>query len=255
MSYINETPPPEYHEPPTPRQVKVNMPNISPTATYIIIGLTVFGYILQTASELLFGGDYPALFGMKINAAILAGQLWRLFTPVLLHGSLMHIGFNMYALYIIGAGMESRMGHARFLLLYLASGFAGNVFSFYFTDANSLGASTAVFGLLAAEGVFLYQNRELFGGRAQRALGNIVMVAAVNLFIGLSPGIDNWGHIGGMLGGLIFSALGGPRWEVQGVYPLMELVDRRDISHAITAAAVVFGIFGVVAFLKFFGVN
>ena len=254
MSYTNETPPPAYEEVP-PRQVSLKLPSVNPTVTYVLIGITVLGYLLQMLGEAVLNADYAAYWGMKINAAILAGQFWRLITPVLLHGSLMHIGFNMYALYVIGAGMESRMGHARFVLLYLVSGFAGNVFSFFFTDANSLGASTAVFGLLAAEGVFLYLNKELFGRRAQRALGNIVMVAAVNLFIGLSPGIDNWGHIGGLLGGLIFAALGGPRWEVEGIYPLMQLVDRRSMRDAYVAALVVFGIFSAVAFLKFVGVS
>ena len=252
---MNETPLPVYQEAP-PQQVNVKLPSVNPVVTYVLIGLTVLIYLLQMASQsLLSGADYPAFIGMKINAAILDGQLWRLITPVLLHGSIMHIGFNMYALYAIGAGMESRMGHARFLLLYLVSGFAGNVFSFFFTDANSLGASTAVFGLLAAEGVFLYLNKDLFGKRAQRALSNILMVAAVNLFIGMSPGIDNWGHIGGMIGGLIFAAMGGPRWELEGVYPLMQLVDRRNMSHAINAALVVLGIFSAVALLKFIGIN
>ena len=255
MSYTNETPPPAYEEAPPPRQVSLKLPSVNPTATYVIIGLTVFVYLLQMLSQATLNGDYPAYIGMKINDAILAGQIWRLITPLLLHRGLMHIGFNMYALYVIGAGMESRMGHARFVLLYLVSGFAGNVFSFFFTDANSLGASTAVFGLLAAEGVFLYLNRELFGKRAQRALGNIVMIGAVNLLIGMSPGIDNWGHIGGLLGGLIFAALGGPRWEVEGIYPLMQLVDRRTMRDAVTAALVVFGIFGAVAVLKFIGIS
>lgn len=256
MSYMNETPPPAYAEAsPPPQRVSVKMPAVKPTLTYVIIGATTLVYVLQMLSKAVLNVDYPAYLGMKINEAILAGQLWRLMTPMLLHGSIMHIGFNMYALYVIGAGMESRMGHARFLLLYLVSGFAGNVFSFFFTDANSLGASTAIFGLLAAEGVFLYLNKELFGQRARKALSNIVMVAVVNLMIGLSPGIDNWGHVGGLIGGLIFAFIGGPRWEVEGIYPLMQLVDRRDTNHAISAAGIVVVIFSGVAILKFIGIS
>lgn len=255
---MNETPTPTYYEepqqPPPPQRVNLALPSVQPRVTYTIMGITIFFYLLQMASEFFFSGaDYPAFFGMKINEAILAGQLWRLITPVLLHGSLMHIGFNMYALLAIGAGMESRMGHIRFLMLYLVSGFAGNVFSFFFSEAYSLGASTAVFGLLAAEGIFLYLNKDLFGQRGQRALSNIVMVAAVNLFIGMSPGIDNWGHIGGLLGGLIFAWFGGPRWEVEGIYPLVKLVDQRDFSNALVGGAVVLGVFGTVALAKFFG--
>ncbi|MBC8334445.1 MAG: rhomboid family intramembrane serine protease [Anaerolineales bacterium] len=250
---MNETPAPNYAQETPPQAVNIALPSVLPRVTYAIIGVTIFVYLLQMASQFFFSGaDYPAFMGMKINEAILAGQIWRLITPVLLHGSLLHIGFNMYALFAIGAGMESRMGHLRFLMLYLVSGFAGNVFSFYFTGANSLGASTAVFGLLAAEGVFLYLNKGLFGQRAQRALRNIVMVAGVNLFIGLSPGIDNWGHIGGLLGGLIFAWFGGPRWEVEGIYPLVQVVDHRNLRDAITGGLVVVGIFGVVAILKIF---
>ncbi len=248
---MNETPAPNYAQEAPPQQVNIPLPSAPPHVTYAIMGLTIFVYLLQMASEFFIGADYPAYYGMKINEAILYGQLWRLVTPVLLHGSLMHIGFNMYALLAIGAGMESRMGHLRFLILYLVAGFAGNVFSFYFTDANSLGASTAVFGLLAAEGVFLYLNKNLFGTRAQRALSNIVMVAGVNLFIGMSPGIDNWGHIGGLLGGLVFAWFGGPRWEVEGIYPLIKINDQRNIRDAITGAAIVIGIFCALALVKF----
>ena len=250
---MNETPTPEYaQEPPPLHQASVALPSAPPRVTYAIMGVTIFVYLLQMASEFfLSGSDYPAYLGMKINDAILVGQLWRLITPVLLHGSLMHIGFNMYALLAIGSGMESRMGHLRFLMLYLVAGFAGNVFSFYFSDANSLGASTAVFGLLAAEGVFLYLNKGLFGQRAQKALSNIVMVAVVNLFIGMSPGIDNWGHIGGLLGGLIFAWFGGPRWELEGIYPLLKLKDHRNMRDAVIGALVVIGIFGALALVKF----
>ncbi len=244
---MNETPIQEPH-----RQVSIALPSAPPRITYTIIGITVFVYLLQMASQfLLNGADYPAYYGMKINELILDGQLWRLITPVLLHGSIMHIGFNMYALLVIGAGMESRMGHLRFLMLYLVSGFAGNVFSFYFSDANSLGASTAIFGLLAAEGVFLYLNKGLFGQRAKKALSNIIMVAGVNLLIGMSPGIDNWGHIGGLLGGIIFAWFGGPRWEVEGIAPFLHLEDRRNMQDAVIGAFVVIGIFSAIAFLKF----
>ncbi len=249
---MNEIPAPNYAQEPPPRQVNIAMPSVPPTVTYVIMGLTIAVYLLQTASKFFFTDiDYPAYFGMKINEAILAGQLWRLITPVLLHGGLTHIGFNMYALLVIGTGMERRMGHLRFTMLYLLSGFAGNVFSFYFSDAASLGASTAVFGLLAAEGVFLYLNKSLFGQRAQKALSNIVMIAAVNLFIGMSPGIDNWGHIGGLLGGLVFTWFGGPRWEVEGIYPLLQLVDRRDFRDSVLGALVVLGVFGALFILKF----
>jgi rhomboid protease GluP len=109
------------------------------------------------------GFDVPAALGMKVNELIIHGQIWRLITPVLLHGSILHLGFNMYALYILGPGLERFYGHWRFLTLYLLAGFAGNVMSFIFSPNPSLGASTAIFGLLGAQGVFLYHNRGIYG--------------------------------------------------------------------------------------------
>ncbi len=179
------------------------------------MAITIGVYLLQGLSKSVYGEDVVALLGMKNNAAILAGQWWRLFTPMFLHGSIFHIGFNMYALYVLGPGLERFYGSWRFLLLYIVAGFSGNVLSFVFSPYNSLGASTAIFGLLGAQGVFLYLHRDLFGDVARRSLINIVFIAAVNLVIGLSPGIDNWGHVGGLIGGTLFAWFGGPKLGVR----------------------------------------
>jgi rhomboid protease GluP len=210
--------------------------------------LTIATYLLQFIfPQIIYLGD-------KNNSLIRDGQLWRLITPVLLHGPVWHIGFNMYALFSLGSGLERRFGHVRFLLLYLLAGFAGNVLSFLITSGNSIGASTSIFGLIAAEGVFLYQNRKLFGEEARQAIGNVVSVAAINLFIGFSSGgyIDNWGHIGGLLGGLIFTWFGGPLWEVEGIYPLLRLVDRRGNTDLLLGAGMVLLLFGGLAVLGLF---
>lgn len=224
------------------------MPQSAPYVTYSIIGITAVIFILQLATQTLIGTDIPAVLFIKSNQLIRAGQVWRLFTPMLLHGSLVHIGFNMYALLSFGVGLERHFGRGRFLLLYVLGAFAGNVASFLFTDANSLGASTAIFGLLAAEGIFLVQNRKLFAGQFRNAIGNIIFIAVINLFIiGSLPGIDNWGHIGGLFGGLIFSWFAGPVYEVEGIYPSYHLVDKRPFSAVIVGAATVILIFGGLA--------
>ncbi len=191
------------------------------------------------------------MLGAKEGDLIRQGQLWRLITPILLHGSLLHIGFNMYALFSFGTGLERRFGHFRFLVLYLLAGFAGNVLSFLFSSGISVGSSTSIFGLIAAEGIFLYQNRKLFGEEAKRAIGNVVTVAVINLALGFSSGgvIDNWGHIGGLLGGLAFTWFSGPIWEVEGIYPLLRLVDRRTNRDLTLGTAVVLILFGGLAML------
>jgi rhomboid protease GluP len=213
------------------------MPLVKPVASYALIGLTVLVYILQEASGFMTGSDLVASLGMKINELIIAGQYWRLITPVFLHGSVLHIVFNMYALYALGPDLERFSGHGRFLALYLLSGFAGNVASFIFTPAPSLGSSTAIFGLLAAEGVFLYKNRKLFGGYAQRALQRVIFFGLFNLILGaISPQLDNWGHVGGLAAGLVFAWLAGPVLIVKGLQPDLYLEDEREPLRVFQAA-------------------
>lgn len=237
---------------PQPQQVQVAMPSLAPMATYVILGFTILVYLLQMASAALLGDDLPLMLGARITELILEGQWWRFFTPVFLHGSLTHIFFNMYALLSIGSFLERQFGHGRFLLLYFLGAFAGNVFSFLLTDGYSVGASTAVFGLIAAEGVFFYQNRKIFGGQAKQAIGNAVFIIAVNLFIGLSPGIDNWGHVGGLLGGAMFAWFAGPTWKVAGIFPNFHLEDQRELREMMMGASVTMLVFGSLAALGLF---
>lgn len=233
---------------PPPQATRIEAPRSAPYVTYTIIAITVLLYVLQLLSEYAFGRDILVIYGARINEAILAGELWRFLTPALLHGSLPHIAFNMYALLSFGTSLERYFGHGRFFLLYVLGAFTGNVASFLFSPGYSIGASTAIFGLLGAEAVFLIQNRKAFPGQFRSAIGNIIFIAAINLFIiGSLPGIDNWGHIGGLIGGLMFTSFAGPLWEIEGVYPAYQLVDRRSFRAVITGAAVVIVIFGALA--------
>jgi rhomboid protease GluP len=245
---MTQTPEENYPSPPPqPRPVPVSLPASTPRVTYTILGITVVAYLLQLLTQFIFGYDVAVELGAKANDAIRAGQLWRFFTPMLLHGSILHIGFNMYALNAFGAGLERRYGHGRFLLLYILGGFAGTVFSFLFSSAYSIGASGAIFGLVAAEGIFLFQNRKLFGAQVRGALNNVIFVVVINLVLGLQPGIDNWGHMGGLMGGLIFAWFAGPHWEVQGISPNLQVVDLREPRDVIVGVAVVTIIFGTLA--------
>ncbi len=210
------------------RKVIVRPITNKPYATYTIMAITVAIYFLQIGTEYLFKIDFPAALGIKINDLIMRGQYWRLITPVFLHGSMLHIAFNMYALYLFGPGLERYYGRFRFLALYFLSGFGGNVFSMMFSPAPSLGSSTAIFGLLGAQGVFIHHNRKMLGNKASRALTSIISVAVINLLIGLSPHIDNWGHIGGLIGGVSFAWLAGPLLGLEGIPPELRLSDQRS---------------------------
>ena len=246
---MNETPPvSDAPQQSPPQSVRVSVPQSAPYVTYSIIAITVLFYVLQLLSESTLGTDILVIYGARINEAILDGELWRFLTPALLHGSLPHIAFNMYALLSFGTSLERHFGHGRFFLLYVLGAFTGNVASFLFSPGYSVGASTAIFGLLGAEAVFLIQNRKVFPGQFRSAIGNIIFIAAINLFIiGSLPGIDNWGHIGGLIGGLMFASFAGPLWDFEGVYPAYRLVDRRSFRAVLVGAATVILIFGVLA--------
>jgi rhomboid protease GluP len=174
----------------------------------IIVTITIF--ILQLASDSLLGNDILFIYGGKINEFIQAGQYWRLITPVFLHGSITHLLFNMYALYVIGKGLELYYGHLEFTLLYFIAGIGGTLFSYFLTPNPALGASGAIFGLIAADAILLYKNKEILGPGAKSMLQRSIMIIVVNLVIGLSPGIDNWGHVGGMITGVVFAWFAGP---------------------------------------------
>jgi rhomboid protease GluP len=237
--------------PPTP-QINVKLEAQKPIVTYVLIGVTVFVYLFQMASQFLTGYDLPANIGMKSNSLILQGEIWRLFTPMLLHGGLLHIFFNMYALFIIGREIELFYGRWRYLTLYIVSGFAGNVFSFLFTSAPSLGASTAIFGIIGAQALFIYQNRKFFKN-SRSMLINSLLVIGVNLFvIGSLQFVDNFGHLGGLLGGAAFAFLAGPIWEPKGIFPVIEISDSRKNSRTLPVALGVFMLFALIAASKFF---
>ena len=241
---------------PPPRTVRVALPQTAPYVTYAIIGVTVFFFVLQLLSLFIVGSfsngvDILEIYGALIGSAVRNGQIWRLITPILLHDTtfpFLHILFNMYALYVLGVSLERTFGYKRFLPLYLLSGFSGNVLSFLVSSQNysfSIGASTAVFGLIGAEGIFLIKNRKMLAGQFGSAIRNVIFVILLNLFvIGSLPFIDNWGHVGGLLGGAMFAWFASPLWAIEGIQPLLHLVDRRSTREVITGAVLVLLVFG-----------
>ena len=250
------TPAPEFSQPDLvipaqqpPQQIKVIFPQSTPFVTYGIIAITVVVFLLQLGTDYLLGIDIPSAYGIKYNPYINNGQFWRLITPVLLHGDIMHIGFNMYAVYILGRGLEPFYGHSRFLMLYLLGGFTGTTFSYLLTSSPSLGASTATFGLLLAYGVLGYKNKKVFGQQSRRIVNNVVQVALINILLGLSPGIDNWGHIGGAIGGGLLAWFGGPVLDFKLKGQAVYVEDHGDKSQFIIALSILFGLFAAAALI------
>ncbi len=253
MNQGDQAPQPGSAPPSMPGQPPLVRRVFHPTVTYTLIGICVVVYLLQAATSNFPQFDITNLFD-KNNTLILQGQIWRLFTPMFLHASILHIGFNMYALFFIGRDVERFYGRWRYLLLFLLSGFAGNVMSFMFSSYQSLGSSTSIFGLLGAEGVLIYQNREIFGPIARRALSQVVIVAVANFILGLTPnsGIDNWGHAGGLIGGTLFAWFSGPLFRKQGMFAPYVVADIRSRREVIRAGIAVGALFVFLTVFVFF---
>jgi membrane associated rhomboid family serine protease len=194
---------------PAPRPRAIPVPGVRPVWTYGILAVTCLVYLGQWTL-----GDSFTYYGLKINDLIRAGESWRFLTPIFFHAGLLHLFFNMYALYNIGRQIERPLGHGLFLVVYFYSGAAGVAASFLFTSANSLGASGAIFGLIGALAVFLYRHTKLFGSIGRSMLYNIFFIIVINLSISTLPGIDIWGHIGGLVAGVLIAWVLGPVWTI-----------------------------------------
>ncbi len=181
--------------------------------TYSLIAITLFVFLWQFLSVEFFQFDWLLELGAKSRPEILAGEAWRFFTPIFLHVTIPHVLINMYSLYAIGPAVERFFGTARFTAVYLLCGIAGVILSLALSPSPSAGASGAIFGLLGSLGAFLYLHRGLFGRFGRLQLRQIVLVALMNLGLGFMPGIDNWGHLGGLLAGVALTLTLGPRYE------------------------------------------
>jgi rhomboid protease GluP len=210
----------------------------------------VVAFILQWASTSLLGNDLLFAYGGKINEYILAGQYWRLVTPIFLHGSITHLMFNMYALYVIGKELERYYGHWEFTILYFLSGIGGTLFSYFLTPNPALGASGAIFGLIAADAIMMYKNKEILGPGAKNMLQRSVMIIVINLIIGLSPGIDNWGHVGGMITGVVFAWFAGPMVTIEKNFDEILIHLKSSLAQSIRIGAFTLLVFIGLVFIK-----
>ena len=159
-------------------------------------------------------------WGAKRSELILSGkELYRLITPVFLHGSLPHLLINSYSLNNIGPEIEKTFGSGRFLATYIVSGIAGNMLSAIASPNPAVGASGAIFGLMGAHFVFLNNNERFMGSYGKRGMAAVTETVGTNFLFGLFvPMIDNWGHAGGFVGGAAMAATFGPKLLVLG-YP------------------------------------
>ncbi|GAA0452545.1 rhomboid family intramembrane serine protease [Alkalibacillus silvisoli] len=136
------------------------------------------------------------------NFAILVhDQYWRLFSSIFVHIQPMHLLFNTFSLILFGPALEAMLGRFKFILAYLGAGVIANIATLYLADlaTSNVGASGAIFGLFGIYLYLLFMRPELIDANSRQI---IVVIVIVGLVLTFRPGINIYGHIFGLIGGL-----------------------------------------------------
>ncbi|HZT05776.1 MAG TPA: rhomboid family intramembrane serine protease [Chloroflexota bacterium] len=188
-----------------------------PRATFISWVIVLTNVAVWLAMEAAGGSTNARVllrFGVKVNALVAEGQYWRLFTAMFLHIGLTHLVFNMIGVLSYGRITEMIFGHARFAAIYVVGGLAGSMFSYLFGRYPSAGASGAIVGVAGALAMFYALHRRAFPVAQGQLVGLVVVLFGIIGYGLVQPGIDNWGHLGGLVGGLVMGAALAPRLVV-----------------------------------------
>lgn len=211
---------------------RYNPLNQRPVVTYLLITINVLMWILTEYYGKKYGVNANLKFGAKFNPLIMSGEYWRLITPMFLHGGVLHLAFNSYFLYSVGPFVEKIFGKRKFITIYFIAGITGNVASFAFSQSLSVGASGALFGLMGALLYVIKKDKRIM----KSSFGtNVLMTIGINLVLGFvnKDQIDNFAHIGGLIGGYLTARKCGLLWE------------RRPVREQIIAILLIIGcIFG-----------
>ena len=180
-----------------------------PIITYILILVNVLLYVVP----IIYNKQNTVLSNFCIyKDSILGGEYYRLITGTFLHANLIHLLFNMYALFVLGSQLESFVGKIKFTIIYLFSAVTGSLLSMLFLkNGVSVGASGAVFGLMGALLYFGLHYRVYLGSVVRT---NILPIIILNLSLGfMLKGVDNWAHMGGLIGGLLINMALGVKYK------------------------------------------
>ena len=176
-----------------------------PIVTYAILGVTIAIGLFQMVG----GAEGTTVTNLLMldKGAVARGEYWRLLTVVLVHAGLLHLAFNMYALYLVGPLVERIYGRWQYLLMYVLSGIAGSVTSYIFLPNPAVGASGAIFGLFGVVFIAYRVHNPLLGRGADALARQIGFLIVFNLvldlgLIGGGVGIDIFAHIGGLIAGI-----------------------------------------------------
>lgn len=185
----------------------------TPIITYLLILINVIVFAITYIYGSGIEPNVLVKFGGLISTSNYSFNLSRIFTSMFLHVSIVHLILNMYSLYVLGSQLESFYGKFKFLIIYLVSGIAGNLLTLPLLQSNvvSVGASGAIFGLMGSLLYFGYHYRVYLGTVIK---SQIIPLIVLNLLIGfLVTSINNFAHIGGLVGGILISIVVGVKYK------------------------------------------
>lgn len=204
-------------EPEAPRGIPLPGIGGRPYITWALLAINAAVWLLMQISGGSSNPDTLLRFGAMFGPLVAAGDYWRLFTAIFLHVHLLHLLMNCFALWIFGKLVEGVYGRPRFIVMYLIAGLSGSALSYIFNSgAIAAGASGAIFGVLGALAAYFLAHRDLLGDWGRQNFMGLAVVAVINLAIGaLWPGIDNWAHLGGLIGGFLTGMALSPRYRCE----------------------------------------
>jgi rhomboid protease GluP len=174
---------------------------MDPVSLLILINCAIFAVPYITSFDGPFQDSFNNFLSLGWVSArdISNGEYYRIVTSSFLHADLMHLFVNMYSLYNVGASVRFLWGNGGFFLIYILSGIIAAITSFMLGRGPSVGASGAIFGLVGALLSYAIINNQ------PGMLQQIIIVIAINALIGFLPGsrIDNFGHLGGLIAGIV----------------------------------------------------
>jgi len=181
------------------------------SATHIIVGINVLvfvGMALSGASPLNPSREQLLRWGANWGPLSLGTQPWRMLTSNYVHIGIIHILFNMWCLWNLGSLTERVLGRLNYVVLYTFCGLAGSMASLWWHPMTvGAGASGAIFGLAgAAIAIFYLGHLPIAKEAISGTMRSLLTFVGYNLFLGLTPGIDNSAHIGGLVAGLAIGA-------------------------------------------------
>lgn len=179
---------------------------LGPVVQSLLIMNVIWFLYMTTAGVSLYNPDPMMLvrFGALYGPLVYAGESWRLLSCMFVHIGILHIGFNMFVLYMIGRDLEVLYGHLAFLWIYLFSGLCGAFASLFFHPYSlTAGASGAIFGVAgAAISFYLRLRQPVLKNVFLRWRNSLLAFIAYNIVFGLLiPGIDIFAHFGGLIAG------------------------------------------------------